>query len=254
MLIDWFTVAAQLVNFLVLVWLLKRFLYKPILKAIDEREHRVAMQLQEAEAKKAEAYREFDDFQRKNSEFDLQREGLMSIAVSEVKAERQRLLDEARREVADLRLKLHETLRSEHQSLNQEIIRRTRSEVFAITRRVLADLASADLEAHMADVFIRRLKALNEEEKRSLLSALSTSPKSLAICSAFDLPKAQQASIQQTIKEAFSSEAQVTFETSANLIGGIELVASGYKVSWNIEEYLASLEESLSKLLKETSE
>ena len=42
MLIDWFTVAAQAVNFLLLVWLLKRFLHKPVLAAIDEREKRIA--------------------------------------------------------------------------------------------------------------------------------------------------------------------------------------------------------------------
>lgn len=55
MLIDWFTVAAQAVNFLVLVWLLKRFLYKPILGAMDAREQRIASQLRQAEAEKAEA-------------------------------------------------------------------------------------------------------------------------------------------------------------------------------------------------------
>jgi F-type H+-transporting ATPase subunit b len=37
MLIDWFTVGAQVLNFLILVWLLKRFLYGPILDAIDAR-------------------------------------------------------------------------------------------------------------------------------------------------------------------------------------------------------------------------
>ena len=36
--INRFTVFAQAINFLILVWLLKRFLYKPILHAIDERE------------------------------------------------------------------------------------------------------------------------------------------------------------------------------------------------------------------------
>ena len=45
MLIDWFTVAAQAVNFLILVWLLKRFLYKPVLAAVDEREKRITAQL-----------------------------------------------------------------------------------------------------------------------------------------------------------------------------------------------------------------
>ena len=112
MLIDWFTVAAQLVNFLILVWLLKRFLYKPVLKAIDEREGRIVQQLQDAEAKKAEADKECDNFRQKNMEFDQQREGLMNNAINEVKTERQRLQDETRKEVEALRLQLHETLRN----------------------------------------------------------------------------------------------------------------------------------------------
>ena len=55
MLIDWFTVGAQVLNFLVLVWLMKRFLYKPILDAIDAREKGIATELADADAKKAEA-------------------------------------------------------------------------------------------------------------------------------------------------------------------------------------------------------
>jgi F-type H+-transporting ATPase subunit b len=57
MLIDWFTVGAQAINFIILVWLLKRFLYKPILDAVDAREKRVATELADADAKKAEAKR-----------------------------------------------------------------------------------------------------------------------------------------------------------------------------------------------------
>ncbi len=60
--IDWFTVAAQVINFLILVWLLKRFLYKPILAAIDEREKGIAAQLASAEAKKAERKRNETSF------------------------------------------------------------------------------------------------------------------------------------------------------------------------------------------------
>ena len=77
MLIDWFTVVAQAINFLILVWLLKRFLYKPILHAIDEREKGIAAQLAEAEAKKAEAQKERDEFQHKNETFDQERAALL---------------------------------------------------------------------------------------------------------------------------------------------------------------------------------
>ena len=62
MIIDWFTVGAQALNFLILVWLMKRFLYKPILHAIDERERRIAVALADANAKKTAAQKERDDF------------------------------------------------------------------------------------------------------------------------------------------------------------------------------------------------
>ena len=253
MLIDWFTVIAQLVNFLVLVWLLKRFLYKPVLQAIDDREKRIISQLQDAETKKAEADMEREIFQRKNHEFDQQRESLLNNAINEAKTEHQRLFDEARKEVETLRLQLHETLRNEHQNLNQEIIRRTRDEVFAITRKVLADLASADLETLMSEVFIRRLKKINEEEKKLLISALSSFPHQVTVCSTFELPASRQSAIRQSMNETFSIDAKVTFETVPDLINGIELITDGYKLTWNIEEYLVSLQESLSGLLKEDS-
>src|ERR1700685_3358670 len=98
MLIDWFTVAAQAINFLILVWLLKRFLYKRILHAIDEREKGIATQLAQAEAKKADAQKERDDFQHKKEAFDQERAALLKEATDEAKAERERLLEEARRD------------------------------------------------------------------------------------------------------------------------------------------------------------
>src|SRR5271155_1647577 len=96
--INWFTVIAQAINFLILVWLLKRFLYKPILHAIDEREKGIAAQLAQAEAKKAESQKERDDFLHKNEAFDRDRAALLNKAADEANAERQRLLDQARKD------------------------------------------------------------------------------------------------------------------------------------------------------------
>src|SRR5579862_7181678 len=97
MLIDWFTICAQALNFLILVWLMKRFLYKPILYAIDAREKQVATELADADTQKTEAKKDHDEFQHKSEEFDRQRAALLSKATDEAKAERQRLLDEARK-------------------------------------------------------------------------------------------------------------------------------------------------------------
>ena len=251
MLIDWFTVGAQALNFLILVWLLKRFLYKPILRAIDAREKRVAMELANADKKKAEAQKERDEFQHKNEELDQQRAALLSKATNEAQTERQRLLDEARKAAAVLSSKLQETSRNEEQALHQAIRRRTQQEVFAIARKALMDLATTSLEERLGEVFTRRLREMDGEAKAGLAEALKTGSAPALVRSAFDLPAEQRAAIQNALNETFSAEIRVRFETAPDLVSGIELTTNGQKVAWSIADYLASLEKGVDELMKE---
>jgi F-type H+-transporting ATPase subunit b len=253
MLIDWFTVSAQVVNFLILVWLLKRFLYRPILHAIDAREQRIAKELANADMKETEAEKEREKLQKKNEEFDQQRGELLSKAKDEAKAERQRLLDEARQAADTLRTKRQDALTREQESLNDEITRRTREEVFAIARKALTDLAGTTLEERMSEVFRRRLRELSNDAKEGIAKALKTSSDPVLVRSAFDLASEQQKGIQHTLQETFRAEIQVRFETAPDVISGIELTANGRKVAWSIGDYLASMEKSVSELLKEQS-
>jgi F-type H+-transporting ATPase subunit b len=251
MLIDWFTVGAQTLNFFILVWLMKRFLYKPILHAIEEREKRIATELANADIKKAEAQKESDEFKQKNEEFDQQRAALFSKATDEAKAERQRLLDEARKDAVVLRSKRQETLRNEEHNLHQAISRRTRQEVFAIARKALSDLATTSLEECLSEVFTRRLREMDGQAKAGLAATLKTASDPALVRSAFDLPTEQRATIQNAINETFLAEIHVRFETAPNLIGGIELSANGQKVAWSIADYLTSLDKGVDELLKE---
>lgn len=251
MLIDWFTVVAQALNFLILVWLLKRFLYKPILNAIDARETRIAAELANADAKMAEAGQERDEFKRKNEEFDQQRNTLLNKVEEEAKAERQRLLDEAREESETLRTKWQEALRREHQSLSEELIRRTREEVFGITRKTLTDLATTSLEEQMTDAFLRRLRELSSAEKDELKSVFKAASTPVIVRSTFDLPSAQRRAIEGAVKDVLAIDTQVQFETAPDLVSGVELTANGHKIAWSIGHYLASLKKSIDDLLKE---
>jgi F-type H+-transporting ATPase subunit b len=250
MLIDWFTVGAQVLNFLILVWLMKRFLYKPILHAIDAREKRIATELADANAKKAEAQQERDELQHKNEELDQQRAALLSQATDEANAERRRLLDEARQAADVLSAKRQETLRNDAHNLNQAIGRRTRQEVFAIARKALTDLATTSLEERMGEVFTRRLREMDGQAKEGLADALKTAADPALVRSAFDLPAEQRAAIQNALNETFSAEIHVRFDTAPDLISGIELTTNGQKVAWSIADYLASLEEGVDELLK----
>jgi len=251
MLIDWFTIGAQALNFLILVWLMKRFLYKPILNAIDAREKRIAAELADADAKKAEAQKERDEFQRKNEEFNQQRAALLSKVTEEANAERQRLLDEARKAADALTVKREEALRNDVKNLNQVISLRAQQEVFAIARKALTDLATTSLEERMGDVFTRRVRAMNGTPKEELAKAFKATSDPALLRSTFDLPAEQRAAIQKAINETFSADIHLRFETSPDLVSGIELTTNGQKMAWSIADYLTSLEKGIGELLKE---
>jgi len=250
MLIDWFTVGAQALNFLILVWVLKHFLYKPILNAIDAREQRIGRELADADAKKAEAQRERDEFQHKNEEFDQQRAALLTKATEDAKAEGLRLLDEARKAADAASARRQESLRRDALNLNQAISRLTQQEVFAIARQALSELATTSLEERLGEVFTRRLRTMDDKTKADLGEALKKASEPALLRSAFELPAEQRATIQNALNETFSADVHIRFETAPDLVGGVELTTNGWKVAWSIGDYLASLQRNVEQLLR----
>jgi len=248
MLIDWFTVVAQAINFLILVWLLKRFLYQPILDAIDAREQRIAQELSDAETKKAEARRERDEYDRKNQEFTREREALVNAMKDEISVTRQKLLDDAHQAADAVRTKRHDAMQREQKSFGDEISRRARDQVFSITRKALHDLADTGLEASITKVFLRRVRELNGKARQELTEALTTASDAPRVRSAFELPAAQQDAIRQTLNETFAADIPVRFETAPDVIAGIELTASGRRIVWTIDDYLRLLEKHIGEL------
>jgi F-type H+-transporting ATPase subunit b len=253
MLIDWFTVGAQALNFLILVWLMKRFLYQPILDAIDAREKRIAANLADAAAKEAEAKKERDEFQHKNDEFDQQRASLLNEATQAAKTEGQRLLDAARAAADEFSTRRRESVISDARNLRETLSRQTQDEVFAIARKTLTDLASERLEAHMVDTFIHRLRTMPDETRTAFAGALNSTSEPALVRSAFDLPAAQHKTIQEAINEIFSVDIQPCFQTMPNVISGIELSANGRKLAWSIADYLAAMERNIDEVLLEPS-
>lgn len=281
MLIDWFTVIAQVINFLVLAWLLKRFLYRPILNAIDAREKRIATELADADAKSAEAQQQRDEFLHKNAAFDAEQTTRMIQLNAEVKTERLHLLDSVRQESEDLRDKLQLALKNDQQSLQEALSQHARKEVFDIARKALSDLADSSIESRITAIFIQRLQALTQEERAGFKSAFQSIIGSVAINNplivrtAFALTKEQCTQIENAIKDVFGYGTAIgtdsasghghghgdemvetiplQFLIDAEVISGIEISANGQKIAWSINDYLTSLAQGVDQLLKTIS-
>lgn len=244
--INWFTVIAQVLNFFLLVWLLKRFLYKPVLKAIDDRENKIMSQLKDAEAKKTDAKKEQDEFHAKNKTFDQQRKELMDKAITETTNERDKLMQQVRADANTLQAKLEKASNDLQSDKQRDLSQRAQQEIFAVSRKALGDLASVSLEENAVTVFLKRLTELNEKEKMKFADAFKVDEKPIQIQSAFDLPEKLQAYIKDAVNKVLSADVQIHFSTAPELISGIELSANGYKVAWSISAYLHSFEREIS--------
>jgi len=252
MLIDWFTVVAQAVNFLVLVWLLQHFLYKPILTAIDAREKKIAAALTTAAARQTEVQKARDELTGKLKSFDDERAAHLAQAKLEVQQERGRLLDAARREAADLIAEQRGTLRADATSIGEQMARLATAEVFSIAGKAFNELASADIEERLGSVLTQRLRQLSREAKAAFHAALEQSAMSAVVRSRVAMRDAEKATLSNAVNETFSADVHLEFKTVPAGDYGIDLSAGGQRLAWGIAEYIRELQDKAQSLMMQS--
>ena len=255
MLIDPLTVFAQIVNFVILVALLKRFLYRPILKAMKQREEYINGQLQEAAVQQAIAREEAEDYRQRQQELEQQRETLEAQIRLDVDQYRQTLLQQIRTESDQKKKKWSNAIKQEQTAFLKMLRQQAGSQLVRIIRQALHDLAQASLEHQIVDVFITRLESLPSQEKTLLNHALlASSSQDILIESAFPLSEADQLRLKESIFRQVSSHEsqslQIKFEQRLTVICGIELILPGYKLAWTVDHYLQTFDDNLIRILE----
>jgi F-type H+-transporting ATPase subunit b len=248
-LIDWFTVVAQILNFLILVFLLHRFLYGPIVKMMDEREERIFARLKEANEREQMAEAEAERYRQECANLESQRRGVLDQAEQDAETRRKELLQQARQDAQDLQRHWREAIEVEKESFLRELRQRTTRQIYAVARRALADLADVELERQMVRVFIQRLHRMDQEARREIRPAQDNGAP-LFVYSAFELSEADRRLIEQTLEEVVGEYVQISFETRPGLVNGLELRSASRRVAWNLAHYLANLEDEIARIVE----
>ena len=251
--IDWFVFTAQILNFLLLVWLLKRFLYGRILKAMDEREAKIVQRYDEAEEIKKKAQEEAELYEEKNRQLNAMAEELMNKARTEAEAHKAALMSKAREEVDVIQRRWIETLAREQASFLEELRRRAGQQIFSIARKALTDLADEELEHRMLAAFLSRLEKIDGDELQNFKKTMGADTSGIIIQSAFDVPPDAREKINQTLSKYMNGKTPIQYDVSDDIVSGIEMRTSGHKISWSLNDYLVALEENFSHALQEAS-
>lgn len=246
--IDWVTVAAQIVNFLVLVWLLQRVLYRPLTRALKAREDEVSRSLREAESAKETARTEAEAHRHALRELEDSRSARLAAVEEEAARLHAEMTKKARGELAQRRAAWQAQLEDEKSAFLDRLRRRAGEAFVTLARRALADMADEDLVDRIARVFARRLCALDPEEQKHLKSAARREEAPL-ILSSFPLSPEAQALIAEAVRHAVERHVDIDFRDEAGLECGVVLAIGSRHVGWTLGEHLDALEDDVARLL-----
>ncbi|RDD62249.1 hypothetical protein [Ferruginivarius sediminum] len=249
--IDWVTVAAQIVNFVILVWLLKRFLYRPVVRAMARREQHIADRLHEAEDREKAAQDKAEAYAEKERDLEQKRDELLRDAREEAKSYRKELRQEVREDMEAERRQMHKQVARDQADFVRDLRRQIAEQFEALARRAMSDLADSSLEAQIADAFANRVRDMDADLRQRIAEAALREDGRLTVTSAFDLPADVRRQVTRVLHEAFGDRLDVIYEQSDDLTCGIELRAAGHSVLWSLDAYLDEFEERLAEKIQE---
>lgn len=278
--IDWITVAAQILNFLVLVYLLKRFLYRPVIAAMDRREHRIADRLQQAQARENEAQQEIAACEAQQRDFADQRAQRMKALDEEMHQHRQQLLQDAHQEIAEQRAHWQAALERELTETSSRLRQEATRALTDIARRALGDLATMTLEEAMVARLLQHLEAVEinsvpgtadsttdrdavsaaskhatdptsqTASVASLIKALASGEAPVRVLSSEPLDPSLREQITQTLSRLARHPVAPTFAQAPNLLCGLAIECGGWRLDWSLDEYMTEIDERLQQALQ----
>ncbi len=234
--IDWFTTGAQVINFLVLVWLLKKFFYRPVMETMGRRQQIIADTLDQARSSQIEADREKERYLALQQE--IKQKGLAEIQRARDEAEtlRKELIETARQEAEQSRQRWHKALAEEKDRFLEQSARLFTHQFHALARQSFQTLAHQHLEQTIIDLFWQKFKH-NKQSVMAFVDRIQANAP-LTVTTFFPPAPPMKAQIMTHVTELFGPDTTVVFEQDDALIMGITLEAGGKKVAWGQGQYL----------------
>jgi F-type H+-transporting ATPase subunit b len=236
---DLFTFIATIINFIVLIVLLRIFLYKRIIKAMDERQRKIQEKWDNAEENQKEAEKNAEEFRKQREEIEKRETELIQEAEERAQEREKKLVDEARKETDERKREWEKSIRREQEQFLDDFRVRTSREIMDLMGKILSDIADTDLQKKTVDKFVRTLQDTEKLKDISGTITVKTSQK---------LEQEYRKKIEDVLKDrSRDGTLSLEYREDPNLISGIEVSTESQKISWNVRRYMNEAAENISQ-------
>ena len=245
--IDLLTLVAQIINLLVLIWLLKRFLYKPVLNMLKERQALIDDEISRARQATQNAIAEEAKYQEKVAAFDADRNKMLEQIQKEADALREKLTAEAKQDVTRLRKTWKNELEQEKQAFDISIQNSIVKNFKLFASDALKEMAGVELNELVLKKFKECVETMTAAQRNQFIQSAS-SAKQIIISTDTRLDTQIRTDLKDFLFSTFDLDeksVKATFKVDANLICGIQVQIGEQITSWNLQNYLEAFENNM---------
>ena len=221
--LSWSTFLIEIVNFVVLVWLLTRFLYQPVHGAIAKRRATIAAQLSEASELKARSdalEKQYNErlaaWEREKAQLKAQFEAKLGELRSAREAALASELDRQRQQEAV-------AARARDADRERDLERAADKKAATFSSLLLSRIASPEVETRIVDIALADLNALDDASRAALAQARTSESGAVVVTTRYPLDDARRASVSQGLSHVLGADANIRFEQSDALVAGIRI-------------------------------
>ena len=236
--LNWSTFALEIFNFLVLVWILKRFLYKPVLNAITRRRETIENQLAEARQLHADADALKERYEHRLSDWEQERQKAMDKLRLELEENRLHQLENLKVELAQEEEKNQVARSRQDKQLIREIEQRALQQGAEFASRLLNEAAGPELENRLFDLLLDGLSAMPADQISDLSNKWGESPERILVTSAYPLTDEKQHQLEENLCKATGLSAPVFYEQDARLLAGLNITIGAWVLQLNVRDEL----------------
>ncbi|WP_193187520.1 F0F1 ATP synthase subunit B family protein [Nisaea sediminum] len=222
MTLDWWTFGLQTVNFAILVWLLQRFLYKPVLRMVDARRAEMEKVRASAQEDREKARAERERVATEHAQIEAERRKTIADARAEAEALATEKIDQADKEATEIREKARTSLAAERKAAETDIRRAALDLGTDIARRLIEELpVESRTEAWIGHIE-QHLAELTEAQRSALLQGMDGTS-ALRVVAAAPFPESVAQHWRERLQTALGHELRIDFAHDPDLVAGVEL-------------------------------
>ena len=236
--LNWSTFALEIFNFLILVWILTRFLYRPILNTIAQRKQAIQQQWQQAADKQQQAEQLKRQYENRLADWEQEKNAARKHLHDDIEAERKRLFDELRADIEAEKEKQAAIAQHHIDDQLKKNQRRALQQGAAFAAKLLTRLSTPALQQRIVDVLFEDIKNLSSTAVAALQTALKNTQTSIAVVSAFPLAPDVQAQVTNAMAQLAGRSMVCDFSEDSQLIAGIAISVGSWRVQANIQDEL----------------